>query len=142
MKLQEKLNKKRVFITGSRKKLNISFVPALASYKYEEYAQKSATLEPKLKAEQIKLLNPEYKKGVLSNPEQLTEFNETARKLREEAQEVNDLGLEIITIVLEENDQDFDVCEKNIFRRMSLDDMQRFIMEACLPNFGENEKKK
>lgn len=142
MKLQEKLNKKRFFTTGSGKRLNISFTPALASFKYEEYAQKSATLEPKLQAEQMKLMNPEYKKGVLSNPEQLKEFNETARKLREEAQEVNDLGLEIITIVLEENEQDFEVCEKNIFRRMSLDDMQRFIMEACLPNFGENEKKK
>ena len=142
MNVNQTINEKRIFTASGGKKLNMTFVPALASYKYEAYAKASTTLEPKLRAEQRKLSDPEYKRTILSTQEGLDEFNATAKELRDEAEKVNKLGLEIITIILEENPQDFEVCEQNIFRRMSLADMNRFIMEACLPNFGDAEKKK
>lgn len=140
MNLQEKLSKKRFFITGNGKKLNISFVPALATQIYQDYMRCSINLGPELIEQQKILGDPELKQRLMLDNEALTEFNKKAEELKKKADEANDFGIEIITIVLESNDQNFKVTEREIFKRMSIDDMNRFIQEVCLPSREEKKK--
>ena len=142
MILQEKLNKKREFKTGSGKKFNISFIPALATQIYQDYQTGSMLLGPELIKHQSILNNPVKKKELIDNVELLEAFNKTYGELKEKTEKVNGLGIEIIMVVLQLNKQSFKVTEKAIYKMMTIDDMNRFIHDVCTPTRDLKKKSK
>jgi len=122
---------KRIFKTSGGTKLNISFISAYVIDLYTEYSEAFEAVKPDLLAQQERISDIENEKDILSSKEKMIAFNELMAGIRSRVENVNRLALELILTVLEGNAQTFEVTGKEIKKRMSLNDMLVFIIEAC-----------
>ena len=130
-KLQSIISKGKIYITGSGVKLNYSFVPALANRLFTDYMQKSIIFAPKIYRLNEKLQDVEYKKLLVSSEETINAFNEENKELQKEGEEINAMGMKIILMILERNEQPIEINEEAILTEMDLNDMNGFLQASC-----------
>lgn len=139
-KIQSIISEEKIFTTGSGVKLNYSFVPALATRLFSDYMQKSLAYAPRVFKLQEQLQDEEFKKDLLASNERVTQFNEENSFLKEDGEAINALGMKIILMILERNDQPIKVTEENVLMEMDLNDMNDFLRITC--STSKDQKKK
>jgi len=140
MKTEQLISKKKVFTSGSGKKFRYDFVPALANKVYIEYFTLSSEIAPELVKHGRMLVDKKVRKEILGNIDKLNEYNKEAEVLKEQADYANSLGMKIIMMVLERNEQDFEVTEDNVLLEMDTTDMNTFIQACCVASPDEKKR--
>lgn len=147
---------KRIYESGCGSEFNYSWVPSVVNKIYENYVNASIRLAPKIAKCQARATDKEFLQSVVTDSKTLEKHSRETSKVARDAKEVNQLGMQIMIIVLKKNKQPFETFniveeeqiewtdsdyENYIGENMSTEDQASFISCICVGN-KEDQKKK
>lgn len=141
--VESSLKEKKIYKTTGNHKVNYTFVPAICSKLYIQYAdlfKEVATTALELNKEA-----KENQEKLVSDEEYRDDWNQRGQELRDKSEEVNRLGLQIMSIVITNNLQEFEVTEDTvedlIYMKFSIEDMREFIQYCCSITTDDEKKR-
>lgn len=141
MNTQGIILEKKTFTTGCGVKLNYTFVPAICTVMYQKYYSTFLTVNAKVQEQNKRMNDPEQMAQIALSPALIEEFNKEAEQNALDMQAVNDMGDEVILLILSKNKQKYDNIDIDFINtNMTTTDKVSFLSYSVIGE-PENQKK-